>query len=126
MENEQNHRKIDLVTNQATLKKLVSKPTFKQYYTFHENLVVVERIVSINLNQPMHTGFCVLELSKTLMYRWHYHYVKAMYPGEKSKLLFTDTDSIVYQIKTRDLYTDMQQSSHLFDFSGYIHSHKSP
>ena len=125
MENVRNHRKIDLVTNQATLKKLVSKPTFKQYYTFHENLVAVERIVStINLNRPMHTGFCVLELSKTLMYRWHYHYVKAMYPGEKSKLLFTNTDSLVYQIKTSDLYTDMQQSSHLFDFSGYDHSHK--
>ena len=64
MENARNHRKIDLVTNKRKLKKLISKPTFKQYCAFQER-----NVSTINLNRLMHTGFCVLELSKTLMYR---------------------------------------------------------
>ena len=54
---------------------------------------------------------CILELSKVLMYEFHYDYIKNKY-GNNSKLLFTDTESLMYEIKTEDIYED-------FDFSKY-------
>ena len=75
------------------------------------------------LNRPIYTGLCVLDLSKVLMYKFHYDYVKEKYPGDDSKLLFTDTDSLVYKIRTNDLYRDMLEDRNLFDFSGYPKDH---
>ena len=57
------------------------------------------------------------------MYDFHYNYVKEKYPKHNSKLMFTDTDSLVYIIKTDDLYADMLADKHLFVFSGYPHDH---
>ena len=69
-------------------------------------------------------GFTVLELSKLHMYSFHYEYMKVKYPQEgQLKLLFTDTDSLAYAIKTEDIYADMLSDSHLFDFSGYQDDH---
>ena len=60
-------------------------------------------------------GMCILELSNVLMYEFHYHYVKK----NKSKLLFTDTYSLMYQIKTKDVYEDFCSNKEIFDFSNY-------
>ena len=57
------------------------------------------------------------------MYDYHYNYVKKEYPGEWSKLLFTDTDSLVYRIRTDDLFRDMLKDQDKFDFSGYPKDH---
>ena len=46
---------------------------------------------------------CILDLSKVLMYEFHYVYIKNKY-GNNSRLLFTDTDSLMYEIKTEDVY----------------------
>ena len=62
-------------------------------------------------------GFAILDLSKTLMYSFHYNYIKQKYPT--STLLFTDTDSLTYHITTPNIYDDFYQDKHLFDFSGY-------
>ena len=48
---------------------------------------------------------CTLVLSKVLMYEVHYDYIKNKYDN-KSKLLFTDTDGVMYEIKTDDVYED--------------------
>ena len=48
---------------------------------------------------------CIVELSKVLMYEFHYDYIKNKY-GNNSKLLFTDNDSLMYEIKTEDVYND--------------------
>ena len=54
------------------------------------------------------------------MYEFHYKYIKNKFDA---KLLFTDTDSLVYEIKTEDVYEDFYQEKHLFDFSDYpLHS----
>ena len=124
MENLRNRRKVDLINSERRLKKIVAQPTFKSFIIFHKDLLALERAVSeLTLNRPIYTGLCVLDVSKTLMYDWHYNYVKLHYPGEKSKLLFTDTDSLVYKIQTNDLYTDMLSSQEKFDFSGYPREH---
>ena len=124
MENLRNRRKIDITGGDVSFRKMVAQSTFKSFTIFHEHLVAVERLQSeLTLNRPIYTGLCVLDLSKILMYNFHYNYVKQKYPREKSKLLFTDTDSLVYKIQTRDLYHDMKEDEHLFDFSGYPNDH---
>ena len=61
---------------------------------------------------------CILELSKALMYEFHYDYIKNRYDN-KSKLLFTDTDSLMYEIKTEDAYEDVSSNKEMFNFSNY-------
>ena len=58
------------------------------------------------------------------MFSFHYEYVKQKYPGNKSQLLFTDTDSLLYEIISDDIYADMNADAHLFDFSDYKQDHK--
>ena len=68
MENLRNQRTVDLVISEEKLKKLAAQPSFKQFKIFHENLVADEPAkVELSLNLPIHVGFTILDLSKTLM-----------------------------------------------------------
>jgi len=73
--------------------------------------------------QPIYIGFTVLDLSKELMYRFHYGVIKRRY-GDKAQLLFTDTDSLIYLIEADDLYNDMYCDREHYDFSSYPTDHK--
>ena len=67
---------------------------------------------------------CILDLSKTLMYDFHYNYIKKEY-GSRAKLLFTDTDSLTYEIEMEDVYKDLWKRKELFDNSdspGVLHT----
>ena len=70
----------------------------------------------MTLNKPIYVGFCILELSKLLMYQFHYDVLKKFNSG---KLLFTGTDSLVYEIKNGNIYDQCFKDKHLFDFSEY-------
>ena len=65
---------------------------------------------------------CILELSKVLMYKFYYDYIKNKY-GNNSRLLFTNNDSLMYEIKTADVNEDFSNDKEMFDFSN--HSTKS-
>ena len=104
MENLKKRVDVKLVTDEKKLVKLSSKPTFVSSKTFDENLVVVCKIKeTLTLNKPAYVGMCILDLSKVLMYDFHYNYIKNKY-GDKEKLLFTDKDSFTYEIETADIY----------------------
>ena len=70
------------------------------------------------LNNLAYIGACILELSKILMYEFHYDYIKNKY-GNDSRLLFTDTDSLMFEIKTEDVCEDFSNDKEMFDFSNY-------
>ena len=85
---------------------LVSEPNFGTTTFFPENLLAIEmRKAEILMNKPVHLGLSILELSKILMYEFWYDYVKIY--GEKAKLCYVDTDSIVVYIKRDDIYKDI-------------------
>lgn len=79
----------------------------------------------LTLNKPIFIGQSILDLSKVLMYDFHYNKMKKWYPGDKSKLLFTDTDSLTYHIKTDDFVADVMKNGRLdeFDTSNYDKNH---
>ena len=94
--------------------KCISKPSFVSQKIFSKNFVAVHKIKPVlKLNIPIYVGFRILDLSKLLMYEFHYKYIKIKF---YAKLLFTDTDNLVYQIKTEDVYECFYQDKNLFDF----------
>ena len=70
----------------------------------------------LTLNKAIYIVFAVLELSKWLIYDFHYNYIKKHFDAE---LLFTDIDSLTYKIKSEDVYEEFFKHKHLFDFSNY-------
>ena len=119
MENIRKRVDVRLVTDKKKLSKLASKPTFVNSKIFSEDLVAVHRRKEIlKLDRPAYLGMCVLDLSKTLMYEFHYSYIKRRY-DDKAKLLFTDTDSLCYEIQTKDIYNELWEDKELFDNSDY-------
>ena len=85
---------------------------------FDKNFLAIHSLKTVlTLNKPIYVGFCILELSKLKMYQFHYDYVLKTF--KDVKLLFTDTDSLVYEIKDKNVYDQCFKDKHLFDFSGY-------
>lgn len=126
MENIRNRVDIKLITSEKAANKLVSKPNYHHRTIFTENLVAVHmRKTKLLFDKPVYLGMCILDLSKTLMYDFHYNYIKHKY-GERAKLLFTDTDSLAYEIETEDFYSDIKPDiDRLFDTSNFPKDHKS-
>ena len=120
MENIRNHRDMKLVTNEQKYKKYVMKPNFKDSVRFSESVIGVEMgKTEITMNKPMYLGQAILDLSKTVMYEFHYDYVKPKY-GSKVQLCYMDTDSFVYEIETEDFYRDIAGDvDSRFNTSGY-------
>jgi len=113
---------IKLVNSRERCQKLMNKPHCRRFKIFAPNLAAVElQKLKCMINKPTYVGFAVLELSKLLMYKFHYSHLRTWYPS--ADLLFTDTDSLVYQIYTDDLYADLAAHREHFDFSGYSNTH---
>ena len=122
MENIKNRVDIKLVNNEKQAEKLSAKPNFKHCNIFSKDLVATHmKKTSLKFNKPVYLGMSIIELSKTLMYDFHYNYIKRKY-GDKAKLLFTDTDSLMYEIQTEDFYKDVKRR---FDTSDYPPNHLS-
>ena len=119
MENLKKRVDVKLVTNEKKLDKLTSKPTYVSSKIFNRNLMAVHKIKeTLTLNRPAYVCMCILDLSKTLMYDFHNNYIKKKY-NDRAKLLFTDTDSLTYEIETVDAYKDFWTDKDMFDNSDY-------
>ena len=123
MENLRKRINVRLINNAKYYVKCVSKPKFVSQKIFIQNFVAIHNIKSILvLNKPIYVGVSILELSKFLMYDFHYGYFKNKFNG---KLLFTDTDNLVYEIKeVNDIYEKIYSDRDLFDFSDYLKNSK--
>ena len=105
MKNLRNQRKCELVKSGVKFRKLVPKTSFKSFTIFHEEVVAVLRNrVELFLNRTIYVEFAILDVSKTLMYEFSLNSIKQKYPGDRSKLLITDTGFLKYSIQTANLY----------------------
>ena len=119
MENLRNRIDVRLVSNKKDELKWTLKPSYMSQKIFDNNLVAIHKSkVTLKLNKLAYVGMCILDLSKVLMYKFHFDYIKNKY-GNSSKLLFTDTDSMRYEIKTEYFYQDFSKDTELFGFSTY-------
>ena len=127
MENIRNHKDMKLVTSDKKYLKYVMKPNFKDGHPFSKHLFAVEMGKrEITMNKPVYLGQAILDLSKTLMYEFHYDYMRPNY-GNKVKLCYMDTDSFVYEIETEDFYRDIAKDvEKRFDTSGYSKDENRP
>ena len=118
-----NRVNIRLIADANKLLKAVSKPTFRQSEIVNDELVMVRGArLKVKLDKPIAVGFTILEISKLIMYRFYYEYLKAKYV-ERCTLLFTDTDSLCCLIETQDLYEDMSENLDHFDTSNFASNH---
>jgi len=116
--NKKFHKHTGLL-NTNHLRKLTCSPLLKAQLIINEDLVAVQMTkTTCLLNKPIAVGAVVLDLSKLVMYDFHYNYMRPRY-GDAAKLMFTDTDSLAYEVKTDDIFADMLERPDLFDFSKY-------
>ena len=122
MENIRKHRDIKFVNNMTDYLKQVMKPNFKSGTLLGTDLMSCEMgKVKVKMNKPVYLGQAILDLSKTIMYEFHYDYMKEKYNEVDLKLLYMDTDSLVYKIRTEDFYKDISEDVETrFDRSGYV------
>ena len=118
IENIRKRINVKLVNDKKTYQKIVNRPNFIPQKIIDKNFPAVHCSKEVlTLSKPIYTGFCILELSKLLMYQFHYDYVLKTF--DNVKLLFTDTDSLVYEIRNDNIYEQCFKDKNLFDFSGY-------
>ena len=103
MENLSNRIDVRLKNNKKDYLKWTSKPNYISQKIFENDLIAIPKSkVKLALNKPAYVGMCILDSSKVLMYEFHYDYTKNKY-SNNSSLIFTDTDSLTYEIKTGDI-----------------------
>ena len=120
MENKRKHKDIKLVTPDKKRSKLVSEPNYHTINLFSEDLSIIEmKKTKVKMNKPIYLGLPILEISKILMYKFWYDYMKPKY-GNDVKLCYMDTDSFIMNIKTNDFYEDIANDvENRFDTSNY-------
>ena len=118
IENLRKRISVKLINNAKDYVKCVSKPSFISQKIFSKDFVAIHQIKPVLiLNKPIYVGFSILDLSKLLMYKFRYEYIK-----NKLMLnccLLMHRVCLVYEIKTEDVYEDFYRDKNMFDFSDY-------
>ena len=126
MENIRKHRNIKLVMNRELYLRIMMKPNFKSGVLFGENLMGCKMgKIKVVMKKLVYLSQAILDLSKTVMYVFHYDYMKPKF--DNLRLCYTDTNSLVYCIKTKDFYADiMDDVEERFDTSSYCSNRPLP
>lgn len=123
MENVRDRVDIKLITKwdgRYGLKALTAKPNFKRNVIFNENLVACElKRLNIDMIRPVIVGTTILEVSKVLMYSFHYDFMLKNFNVDDCRIQYTDTDSFIYEIKKKDIYEFMKTNCEKFDTSAF-------
>ena len=127
MENVRKHRDIKLVTTEEQIIKSVSEPNYHTTKHFTESLLGIEmKKTKVRMNKPLYLGMTILDISKILMYKFWYDYIKPKYE-DRAKLCYTDTDSFIIHIITEDFFVDISDDvERWFDTSNYDENDKRP
>lgn len=120
IENIRKRQNLVLIDNEKQALKLSSKPNFERVTIFEPNLIACHmKKTEVYFKKPIYIGQAILDLSKTLMFDFRYNYIREKY-GNKAELLFTDNDSLVYEIETEDFYNEvLKDVRERFDTSDY-------
>ena len=117
MENLRKGINVRLVNNPKDFLKYTSKPICITHKMFGKDYPAIHKIKPVLiLNKPIYVGFTVLDLSKWKMCDFHYNFIKKNFDAE---LLFTNRDSLIYEIKSGNVYEKFFKWRDLFDFSNY-------
>ncbi|XP_071578407.1 uncharacterized protein [Temnothorax nylanderi] len=122
MENVRDYVDVRLVTRwdgRYGAEAMIAKPNFHSRSVFSENLVAIElRRLEVKFNKPVYVGMCILEISKTRLYEFHYDYMVPLY-RDRCRIAYTDTDSLIYSLECEDAYDRMRRDIDRFDTSDY-------
>ena len=120
MENVRNHRDIRLVTNSKKGSILASEPNYYSTKCISEDLLIMEmKLRDLYMNKPLYLGQAILDISKMLMYKFWYEYLKPKY-GDEVKLCYMDTNSFITYVETDDFYKDISNDvDKWFDTSNF-------
>jgi len=123
MENLRNRVDVKIVRAREAnkIRKLVSDPSYSRLTLFSNDISGIHKRQLV-LNKPVYAGMTILENSKILMCDFYYNNLKARY-GPRCDLVYTDTDSLLLNIQTDDVYQDMNAHKWLYDTSNYPKEH---
>ncbi|XP_036146767.1 uncharacterized protein LOC118646925 [Monomorium pharaonis] len=122
MENVRNHVDVKSLTKwkgQYGAEAMIAKPNFHSRSIFAENLIAIElKKLQVKFYKPIYVGMCILDISKTCLYEFHHEYMLPLYKN-KCKVMYTDTDSLIYHVECEDIYETMKRDIAKFDTSDY-------
>jgi len=124
IEDKRKHLNVKIALDQKQVAKLVQKPNFEYFQILNENVAIMKMMKAhVKLDKPIAIGFTVLEISKHYMYSLHYKLFKDYYQ-DKINLIYTDTDSLIYEIKTDKYNEDLANYfAPIMDFSNFDKNH---
>ena len=112
MKNLRKRISVRLVNNEKDFLKYISRPTHITHKIFNKKYAAIHEIKPVlTLNKPIYVGFTVLELSKWLMYDFHYNFIK--------NLLMLNCYLLTHTVKSDDVYEEFFKHKYLFDFSDF-------
>ena len=118
MDNLRKRTDVTLINNAKDNIGYTCKPSFVSQKIFNKNFVSIHKIKTVlTLDMPIYIQLSILDLSKLLMYEFHYKYIEKK--NFNANLLFIDTDSLVYENETDDVNEDFCKDKNLFDLSDY-------
>ena len=124
-EGKRNRLKVKLARSEDEALKWTCTPQLKPFKIIGEDLATISlNQTEILWDKPTIVGACILDLSKKFMFDFHYNTIKKHF---NCKLLYSDTDSFVYEIRSNDFYAEMRQKTalkDLFDFSNFPSDHE--
>ena len=102
----------------------MSDPNYHTTKRFSENLLAIEmKKTKVKLNKPVYLGMSILDIGKTLTYKFWYDYIKPK--NEDKAKCYTDTDSFIIHIVTKDSFVDISDDvERRFDTSNYDENKK--